>query len=172
MYLRAHSPRDYVNCGSHYFQMLSTLLLLRSDSLNFQVTFGRKWTRRSRRVKQLIIVKICYRMFFVAVFVRACVFAVPCALILSKFLPGKSWSLILLNNIFCHVANCVIEAWVKNMQRIFRLVVVDGILHTQFICHACMSVSEIAVEYLFHSLSPARCIWRNVSKITLFRECN
>jgi len=112
-------------------------------------------------VKQLSIVKICDRLLFVAVFVRACVFAAPCSTFLSIFLPGKSWSLILLNNIFCLVANCVLEAWLKNMQRIFRLVVVDGILHTQFICHACMSVSERAVVYLFHPLSPARCIWRN-----------
>jgi len=60
----------------------------------------------------------------------------------------------------------------KNMQRILRLVDVDGILHTQFICHACMSVSERAVVYLFHLLSPARCIWRNKIFKNLFRECN
>jgi len=31
----------------------------------------------------------------------------------------------------------VIEAWMINKQRIFRLVVSDAILHTQFICHVC-----------------------------------
>lgn len=107
-------------------------------------------------MKQLSIVKICDRVLFVAMFVRACVFAVPCVL-MSKFHPWKSWSLILFN-ISCHVAKCVIEAFIKNTQRIFRLVDVDGNLHTQFICHACMSVSEIAVVCLFRPLSPARFI--------------
>jgi hypothetical protein len=41
-------------------------------------------------VKQLSFVKVCDRALFVAVFVLACVFAVPCALILSIFLPGRS----------------------------------------------------------------------------------
>jgi hypothetical protein len=49
----------------------------------------------------------------------------------------------------------VIEEWMKNVQRILRLVDVDGVLHTQFICHACMSVSERAVVYLFYLLRGA-----------------
>jgi hypothetical protein len=58
----------------------------------------------------------------------------------------------------------------NNLQTTFRLVVVDEIVRTHFIWRACVSVSEKAIVYPFHPLSPAKCIGRNKFKITFLSQ--